>query len=161
MDPQTLDEIIRLVKKLSAVHQLTATLTPSTVSMISSVLSVDRQVTLAATALMPSVMAMMNLATFPRTAPTRFLHQEHHVTTEDLAQGINTTTIRGTDHTPILVSDIGDIIADHSPAPVHTVVEVAALEGTPHTLLPATTAAHTVLQSVDAPLTPHAFIPIG
>ena len=34
-DPQTLAEVIRLVGKLSAVHQLTATLTPFTVSMMS------------------------------------------------------------------------------------------------------------------------------
>ena len=35
-DPQTLAEVIRLVEKLSATHQLTAALTPSTVSMMSS-----------------------------------------------------------------------------------------------------------------------------
>ena len=35
-DPQTLAVGITLVEKLSAVHQLTATLTPSTVSMMSS-----------------------------------------------------------------------------------------------------------------------------
>ena len=35
------------------------------------VLSVDRQVILAATAMMPSVMTVMNLATLPRTAPSR------------------------------------------------------------------------------------------
>ena len=35
-DPQTLAEFIKLVEKLSAAKQLTATLTPSTVSMISS-----------------------------------------------------------------------------------------------------------------------------
>ena len=34
--PQTPAELIRLVEKLSAAHQLTATLTPSTVSMMSS-----------------------------------------------------------------------------------------------------------------------------
>ena len=33
-DPQTLAEVIRLVEKLSAAHQLTATLTPATVSMM-------------------------------------------------------------------------------------------------------------------------------
>ena len=35
-DPKTLAEVIRLVKKFSAAHELTATLTPSTVSMMSS-----------------------------------------------------------------------------------------------------------------------------
>ena len=34
-DPQTLAEVIRLVEKLSAAHQLTATVTPSPVSMVS------------------------------------------------------------------------------------------------------------------------------
>ena len=33
-DPQTLAEVIRLVEKLNEAHQLTATLTPSTVSMM-------------------------------------------------------------------------------------------------------------------------------
>ena len=35
-DPQTLAEVMRLVEKLRAAHKLTATLTPSTVSMMSS-----------------------------------------------------------------------------------------------------------------------------
>ena len=35
-DPHTLVEVIRLAEKLSATHQLTATLTPSTISMMSS-----------------------------------------------------------------------------------------------------------------------------
>ena len=67
-----------LVEKLKTVHCLTATLTPYTVSMMSSndrCLFVDVQVILAATALMPSVIAVMNLAILHRTAPTRFLHQ--------------------------------------------------------------------------------------
>ena len=70
-----------------------------------SVLPVDRWDTLAATALMPSIMAEMNLAILSRTAPIRFLHQEHHATTEDLTQGINTHTTAGTDHTPIMAQD--------------------------------------------------------
>ena len=36
MDPQTLSEVIRIVKKFNAAQQLTATLTPATVSMISN-----------------------------------------------------------------------------------------------------------------------------
>ena len=117
-------------------------------------LSVDGQVTLAITVWMPSVMAVINVATLPRAAPTRFLHQENHATTEDLTQGIETPTTRGTDHTPI-------ITADHSPAPIHTMIEATALEGTPHSLLPATTAAHTTLQLMDAPIIPHAMITTG
>ena len=49
-----------------------------------SVLSVGRPVILASTALMPSVMAMANLAILPRTALTGFFHEEHHATMEDL-----------------------------------------------------------------------------
>ena len=85
--------------------------------MTKSVLYVDGQVILAATAPVPSVVAVMNLATLPRTVPTRFLHQEHHATTADLNQGIDTPTTGGTDHTPIMVLNIGNITADHSPAP--------------------------------------------
>ena len=39
--------------------------------------------------------------------------------------------------------------------------EAATLEGTPHALLPATTAACSTLQSMGAPITPHAMIPAG
>ena len=106
-----------------------------------SVLSVDRQGIFPSTALMPSVMAVMNLVTLPRTARTKFLHQEHCATMADLITGIITTTTRGTDHTPIMVTDIGDVIADHSPSHVHTMTEVAVLEETLHALLPATAAA--------------------
>ena len=91
-----------------------------------SVLSVDEQVILAATVLMPSVIAVINLATLPRTAPTRFLHQEHHTTLEYLTQGINTPTTGETDPTPIIVPAIGDITVDHSPTPIHTTTEAAA-----------------------------------
>ena len=56
------------------------------------VLSVDEQVILPATALMPSVMAVMNLVTLSRTNPTRFLHQECYATMADFIQGINTPT---------------------------------------------------------------------
>ena len=117
-DPQTLAKVIRLVEKLSEVHHLTVTLTPSTVSMMSGdnrCLSVDEQVILATTALMPSVMAVMNLAILPRTALTRFLHQECHATIADLIQGIDIPTTGGTDHTPVMAPDIGDSSAGHSP----------------------------------------------
>ena len=95
-------------------------------------LFVDEQVILATTALMPSVMAVMNLAILHRTAPTNFLHQECHATKADLIQGINTPTTKGTDHTHIMVPDIRDISADHSPTTVPTVTEEAVLEGTSH-----------------------------
>ena len=64
--------------------------------------SVDEQVTLATTALIPSVMTVMNLATLSRTAPTTFFHQECHSTMANLTQGIDTPTTGGTDHSPIM-----------------------------------------------------------
>ena len=39
--------------------------------------------------LLHSVTAGMNLATLHRTAPTRFLPQEHHATKKDFIQGID------------------------------------------------------------------------
>ena len=86
-DPQTLAEVIRNVEQLNAAQQLTAMLTPSTVSMMSNddrCFVVDGSVILAINALMYSVMAVMNLATLHGTFPTRFLPQEHHATKTDL-----------------------------------------------------------------------------
>ena len=163
-DSQTLAEVIRLVEKLSAAHQLTAIITPSTISMM----SIDDRCFvcgqtghLASTVLMPSVMAVMNLATLPRTAPTRFLLQECHATMADLIQGIDTSTLRGTYNTTIMAPDIRDISAGHSPTPIHTVTEAAVLEGTPHTPLPTTAAACATPQLMDVPVTPCAVILTG
>ena len=50
---------------------------------------------LAATALMPSFMPVMNLATLHWTGPIRFLLQEHCATKTDLIQGIDTPTTKG------------------------------------------------------------------
>ena len=123
------------------------------------VLCEDSQVILAATALMPSVMAVMNVATLHRTVPTRFLYQEHHATKTDLIQGINTPTPKGTDHTSIMVPGIGDISEDQSPATFLTVTEVAVLEGTPHAPFPAIAAACAALCLMDASITTHAMTP--
>ena len=123
-----------------------------------NVLSADEQVILAITALIPSVMAVMNLATLPRTSLTRFLHQEHHVTMADLIQGINISTTGGTDHTPIMVPDIS---AGNIPTLIPTAAKADVLEGTPQALLPATAAAHANPQLIDAPIAPHAMIPTG
>ena len=124
-------------------------------------LSVDRQVILVATALMPSVMAVMNLATLLRSATTRFLHQKHDTSMADHIQSIITPTTRGTNHALIMVPDIGDITADHSSAPIYTLTEAADLEGTPCTLPPATTSAHAILQPIETPITLHTMIPTG
>ena len=107
---------------------------------------------MAATALMLSVMAVMNLATLHRTAQTRFLPQEHHATKIYLVQGINTPTPKGIDHTPpTMVPDMGDILAGHSPAIVPTTTEAAFSEGIPHTPHLFTTAAYATLWPMDAP----------
>ena len=126
-----------------------------------NVLSVDEQVILTATSLMPSVMAVMNLTTLPRTALTRFLQQEHPTTKKDLIQGIDTSTTRGAYHIPIMVRDIGDISADHSPTLILTMTEATVLEGTAHTLLPATSATCTTPQPINAPITLCTMIPPG
>ena len=101
------------VKNSNAAHQLTATWHPPQsvwCPVMIDVLFVDEQVILASTALMPSVMAVINLATLHRTVPTRFLHQEHRATKTDPIQGINIPTPKGTDHTPaIMVPAMGDI----------------------------------------------------
>ena len=55
--------------------------------MMIDALFVDKQVILAATALMCSVTAAMNSATLHKTAPTRFLPQEHHATKTGLVPG--------------------------------------------------------------------------
>ena len=102
---------------------------------------------------MPSVMAVMNLATLHRTAPTRFLPQEHHGTKTYLIQGIDTPTTEGTDHTPIMVQDIGDISTGHSPTTIPTMREAAAIEGTPHGPLSAIAAACATLWPMDASIT--------
>ena len=90
---------------------------------------------------MCSVMAMMNWATWQRTSPTSFLPQEHHATKPNLIQDINFYTPKGTDHTqPIMVPDMGDILAGHSPSAIPTATKVAVSEGTPHAPHPAAAA---------------------
>ena len=80
-------EVIKLVEKLSVAHQLTATLTPSTTSMMSddnNCFGVDRHVILPASTLMPNFMAVKNLATLPRSAPQNSSIRKHQATTADL-----------------------------------------------------------------------------
>ena len=109
---------------------------------------------------MPSVMPVMNLAIFPgmsqQDSSIRNTTPPWNISSKAL---IHPTT-RETDHTPIMVPDIGDI-TDCSATPFHTITEAAALEGTPHALLPATTAAHATLQPMDTPFIPCAMMPTG
>ena len=120
----------------------------------------DKQFILAATALMSSVITVVNLATLHRTAPTRFLPQEHHTTKTDLIQDIDIPTSEGTDHTPlIMVPDMGDISSGHSPAAIPTATEAAVSEGTPHSPHPATAAACAALWPVEASINTHTMTP--
>ena len=76
-------------------------------------------------------------------------------------QGSDTPPTRGTDHTPSMLLDKGDITADHSPAPIYTVPEAAALESTSHVHFILTTAAHTTLQLMEDSIIPCTVIPTG
>ena len=56
-------------------------------------------------------------------------------------------TLEGTDNTPpIMVPDMGGILAGHSPATIPTLTEAAVSEGTPHAPYLATAAVHATLQ---------------
>ena len=125
-------------------------------------LFVDEQVIFAATAQMLSVIAVMNLATLHRTAPTRFFLQEHHTSKTDLIQGIDIPTPEGIDQTPpIMVPGMGDISAGHSHTAIPTMTEVAVPESTPWTPHPATTAACAALWLMDASIPTHVVTPTG
>ena len=95
-NPQTLAEVIRLVEKLSAIHQLTATINPSIVSMMSGH---DRCFVFGWTGHFAchchdaQCFGCNEFGHFAQDYPIRFLHQEHHITMEDLIQGIDTPTI--------------------------------------------------------------------
>ena len=121
------------------------------VSMMSDALFVDEHVILATTALMCSVTAMMNSATLHKTAPPRFLHQEHHATMTGLIPGHDTSTPKGTSHnSPTMGTDMGDISANHNHIFIPTMTRAAAVtEGTHCTPHPATTVAHTIFWPMD------------
>ena len=90
----------------------------------------EELVILAATDPVHSVTAVMNLATLYKTAPTRFLPQEHHITKTGLIQGHDTPTPKG--HTsPTVGTDMGDISTNHNHTTNPTVARAAAVpEGT-------------------------------
>ena len=94
--------------------------------MMIHVLFVDKWVILATTAPVHSVTAVMNLATLPKTAPTRFLPHEHHATKTGLIPGPNTHTTKGQDHIPPIVGPgMGNISTDHNHATIPTATGVA------------------------------------
>ena len=101
-------------------------------------------------------MAVMNLATLHWTAQTRFLPHSSYTTKTDLVQGTDIPTPKGTDPTPsIMVPDMGDISAGHSPVTIPILTGEAVSEGTHHTPHPATAATHAALQPMEAPITTH------
>ena len=55
------------------------------------------------TAPVHSITAVMNLATLHKTAPTRFLPQEHHATKTGLIPGHDTPTPKGRDHISLTI----------------------------------------------------------
>ena len=150
-------EGIRIVEKFNIAQQLTATLTPSKVSMMYNddrcfacgqmghcgCHCPDMQFT-----------AVMNLATLHMTAPTRFLHWEHHTTKTGVIPGHNTMKPKETDYTqPTMGTDMGDISTNHNDATFPTMTEAAAVpDGTHHSPHPATTVAHAALWLMDAPI---------
>ena len=115
-------------------------------------LFVDELVILAITALMHSVIAVMNFSTLHRSAPKRFLCQEHHTTKTGLVQGNDTPTPKGTDHAqPTMGTGIGDISINHNHAVIPTATEtIAVSEGTHCTPHPAAAVAYPALWSMDA-----------
>ena len=116
----------------------------------------DEKIILATTALMPSVTTVMNLVTLCRTAPTRFIPQEHHATKTDLNQGIEIPTPKGTDHTPpLMVTNMADISTDLNSSTILTMTGATGSEGTHCAPQPATTAACTALWPMDASITIH------
>ena len=98
--------------------------------MTIDILFVDKQVILAATALMPSAMAV--IWTPCQGLPPQDSSIRNAMPSRQISvQGINTPATTGTDHTPTMAPDIGDISAGHSPAPIPTTAEAAVLEDTP------------------------------
>ena len=127
--------------------------------MMIDVLFVEEQVIFATTDLMHSVLAVVNLATLHRTAPTRFLPQKHHATKTDFIQSIDMPTPEGMDDTPpIMVPDMGDISANHNPVTTPTMTGTAVSEGTHCTPHPATAEVYSTLWLMDAPIAIHAML---
>ena len=124
--------------KFNAAQQLTVTLIPSMVIMMSTddrCFVVDEWVIVAVTAPMHSITAVMDSSTLHRTAPTRFICQEHHASKTGLIQSNNMPTPEWTDHTPpTMDTDMGNISTDHNQAAIPTATGTAAVsEGTHHT----------------------------
>ena len=159
-DPQTLSKVIRMVEIFNAAQQVTTMLTPYMVSRMSNDdgYFVDRQAILAATDPMCSVIAAMNLATLHKTAPTRFLSQEHHSTKIGLILGHDTLTPEGTDQNLLTIdTDMGDISTNLNHTANSTVTGAAAVtEDTHCTPHPAIAVAHATLWLTDALITSHA-----
>ena len=146
-------EVIRLVEKLNAAHQLTVTLTPYTVSMMYS----DNRCFVSGQkghigcscpvlwlwGIWPLCIGLPQKdSSLRNTVPPRQISFKASIYPKP----------KGTDHTPpIMVPDIGHIIEGHSTATISTVTEAAVSEGTPWTPHLATTTAHATLQPIDVP----------
>ena len=124
--------------------------------MMIDVLFSGEWVILITIALMHSVTAVVNFPSLHKTATSRFLPQEHHVTKTDVIQGIGILTSKGTDHTlPSMVADMGDVSIEHNPTNIPTITGAAVSESTHHAPHPATAAPWLNLRPMDAPITIH------
>ena len=155
--PQTLAEVIRLVKKRNATHHLTATPTPPMVSMMSSN---DRRFVCGGIghighhcpdAQCYSCDAFGHFAQdcFNKIPPSGIpcQHDRSH------SRHWYTHTQRDRWHFTYYSCRHGDILAGHSPATIPTATKTAVPEGTPHSPHPAAATACAALQPIDVPIT--------
>ena len=145
-DPQTLSEVIRLLEKLNAAQQLTATLTPTMVSMMSND---DRYFVCGQTGhfhyhcLVAQCYGCDEFGNFA------------HDCSNKIPPYIPTP--KGTDCTPpIMVPDMEDISANNNPTAIPTMTGAVVSEGTHDAPYFAIAASHTALWPMDAPI---AFVP--
>ena len=163
-DPQTLAEGIRLVEKISAAHQLTATLTPSTVSNVSSD---GRCFVCGQTGHFghhcpdAQCYGWDEFGHFAQDCPHKIPPSGmpcHHGRSYSRHQ--YTHNWRDRSH-----SYYGPRYRRHfsrsQPHPHSHHDCSSSCKGTPHDPLPATAAVNAALQPMDAPITPHAMIPTG
>ena len=80
------------------------------------VLFVDSQVILATTFPVPSVTAVMNLATLHKTVETRFLSQENNATRTGLIPAHDTPTCKGTDNNLLTINTQGFCSHENAPS---------------------------------------------
>ena len=160
-DPQTLFEVIRIVEKFNAAQQVTATLTPFMVSMISND---DSFLVCGQTGhfdlLCPSAQCSSSdeFSHFVQDCPNKISPSGTHTTETGLIPGYDTPSPKGTDHNSFTTdTDVGVISTNPNNTANPTVSGAAAVtEGTHHALHPATTVVYATLWLTDTLITTHA-----